>query len=224
MEHGDPMVVMVGVLPESVFWLWISGAVFLIMAVILLSGPFRRERNKLMSAFLGFLGGMAIFHLLGGAAMYWNIPILMYVASFAAITGSAFVFKFPLSAIISPTTRDSLFLLSLLVGWGMLTWMLFNSYEMGSVMNAAAFYMIVVSGLISGFYMIVQGLRINDPATRIKCIGGGCSIVFCCLLTHLILMYIGFTVLAKLFMILTPITVVLSVIVARRFVRTASIL
>lgn len=218
MDHGSEMVMVAG-FPEPVFWLSLSGVVFLTMAIILLVGPFRRERNTLMNAFLGFLGGMAAFHIFGAIAMYKGIPLLMYVASFAAITGSAFVFKFPLSAIINPVKRQMLFLLALLVGWGVLVYLLYTSADMGTVMNAAAIYMVIVSGLISGFYMLAQGLRINDPAAKIKCIGGGCSIIFCCLITHLIVILIGFTALAKLFMILTPITVVLSVVVARRFVR-----
>lgn len=220
MNHGNEMI-NIAHLPEPIFWLWISGVVFSIMAIVLISGPFKKDRSELMNAFLGFLGGMALFHILGGASMYWEVPILMYIGSFAAVTGSAFVFKFPLSALLKDSTRKMLFYIALLTGWSMIAYMLINSYSSMHVMDAAAIYMIIVSGAISGFYMIFQGLRINDPASKIKCIGGGCSIVFCCLLTHLIVLTIGMTALAKLFMVLTPITLVLSVVVARRFAQGA---
>lgn len=218
MNYGNDLVQMTN-LPEPIFWLWLSGIVFFIMAVVLLTGPFRHDRSELMNAFLGFLGGMSIFHLLGGASMYWDLPLLMYLGSFGAVTGSAFVFKFPLSAILNDGTRKALFYVALLVGWAMIAFMLLNSYEPMMVMDIASIYMIIVSGTLSGFYMIFQGFRINDSSSKIKCIGGGCSIVFCCLLTHLIVITIGMTALAKLFMVLTPITLVLAVLVARRFAK-----
>jgi hypothetical protein len=225
MSHGDSMF-MIAHIPEQVFWLWLSGVVFLVMAVLLIMGPYKRERSDLMNAFLGFLLGMGAFHVLGGASMLYEIPILMYIAALCAITGSVFVFKFPLSELVSTERRKTLFNLALLIGWVMVGVLLFMNASPMLVMNAAAIFMIVVSGAISGFYMVVRGLKINDPATKIKCIGGGCSIVLCCLVTHLIVILIGFNILAqsfmtlaKVFMVLTPITLVLSVLLARRFVK-----
>lgn len=207
--------------PEPVFWLWLSGVVFLIMGILLIVGPYRKERTDLMNAFLGFLLGMGVFHILGGAAMLYMVPALMYIASIAAITGSAFVLKFPLNSIVNEEKRNTLFYVALLIGWGLIGYLLLNNATMDLVMNAAAIYMIVSSGLISGFYMIAHGFRINDPATKIKCIGGGCSIVFCCFVTHIIVLLAGLTIFAKVFMVLTPITLALSVVLARRFVRGA---
>lgn len=220
MDHGQEMKMIVN-LPEPVFWLWLSGAVFIIMALVLLIGPYNKERNELMTAFLGFLIGMGLFHILGGASMLWGKISLMYLAAFAAVTGSAFVLKFPLTA-IGEGARRTIFYIAMLAGWVMIISMILLNSTMDLVMRNAAIYMIIVSGAISGFYMVAQGFRINDPSVKLKCIGGGCSIIFCCLLTHLIVILIGMTALAKLFMVLTPITLVLSVVMARRIARTST--
>lgn len=204
-------------LPVPVFWFWISGLVFLCATVILLVGPFRHDRSDLMNAFLSFLVGMTLFHLLGGAALYWNIPILMYVATLSTVTGSAFVLKFPLSSIMSERVRNRLFYIALIIGWGMVAWLLLNSFQIDQVMAAGAIYMIIVSGAISGFYMLIESLKIGDPATRIKCVGGGSSIILCCLIAHLVILAIGFTILAQLFLTLTPLTLILSIYVARLY-------
>ena len=218
MPDGDAMRQITS-LPEPVFWLTLSGLIFLVMTLTLLFGPFRRERTDLMTAFLGFLAGMASFHLFGAAAMYWNEPILMYIGTLGAVTGSAFVLKFPLSAIINSNTRTTLFYLTLLAGWALVAWMLLNSYPMDKVMALGAIFLVVVSGAISGFYMLLQGFKINDPSSKIKCIGGGCSVVSCCFLAHIIVLTLGLTIFAKAFIVLAPIALVFSVFISRKYSR-----
>jgi hypothetical protein len=82
-------------------------------------------------------------------------------------------------------------------------------------MVVGSIYMMVNSGLIGGAYLIWKGLSFKQPAYKIKCIGAGCSVFFCCFLTHIIVLTVGMTVFAKLFMVLTPVTVVLSIVFGR---------
>ncbi len=202
-------------LPNEVFWLWLSGLTFFITALVFLLGPWRREKSELMSAFLGFLGGMSLFHLFGGASMLWGNPFLMYIAVFAATTGSAFVVKFPLLSIANAQLRKMLFYAALTIAWVLVLWLLVSGADPMVSMKAASLYMIVFSGL-SGAYMVWKGFLFKEPDTRIKCLGGGCSIWFCCFLTHLLVLTVGMIALAKLFMVLTPVTLVLTVYIARR--------
>ena len=202
-------------LPNEVFWLWLSGATFLVMTLVFLLGPWRREKSELMGAFLGFLGGMSLFPLLRGASMLWENPFLMYLAAFAATTGSAFVVKFPLLSIANIKLRKIFFYAALTIAWILVLWLLVSGADPMVSMKAASVYMIVFSGL-SGAYMVWKGFLFKEPTTKIKCLGGGCSIWFCCFLTHSLVLTVGMIALAKLFMILTPITLVFTVFIARR--------
>ena len=188
------------------------------MTLIFLLGPWRREKSELMTAFLGFLGGMSLFHLVGGASMLWGNPLLMYVAAFAATTGSASVVKFPLLSIADRTLRKTLFYATLAIAWTLVLWLLVSGADPMTSMKAASIYMIIFSGL-SGAYMVWKGFLFKEPDAKIKCVGGGCSIWFCCFLTHLLVLTVGMVALAKLFMILTPVTLVLTVYVARTLSR-----
>tara|TARA_Y100000310_G_scaffold328026_1_gene395373 strand:- start:19 stop:681 length:663 start_codon:yes stop_codon:yes gene_type:complete len=202
-------------LPNEVFWLWLSGLIFLVMTLIFRLGFYYREKSELMTAFLGFLGGMSIFHIFGGASMLWDNPFLMYVAVFVAVSGSALVVKFPLLSIPNVKLRKTLFYAALMIAWGLVLWLLVYGANPMLSMKVASIYMIFFSG-ISGIYMIWKGFFIKEPANKIKCLGGGCSIWFCCFLTHILVLAVGMIVLAKLFMVLTPVVLVLTVYIARK--------
>ncbi len=202
-------------LPNEVFWLLFSGLAFLAMTLVFLLGSYRREKSELTTSFLGFLGGMSIFHLFGGASMLWGNPLLMYVATFGATTGSAFVIKFPLLSVADAKLRKTLFYGALIIAWVLVLWLLVSGADPMFSMKAGSLYMIIFSGL-SGAYMVWKGFRFRELDTKVKCLGGGCSIWFCCFLTHLLVLTVGMIALAKLFMILTPITLVVTVYVARR--------
>lgn len=205
----------ISTLPDPVFWLWLSGITFLAMAIILLFGPLRKEKSELMYAFFGFLAGMACFHIFLGAGMYYDNLFLTYIGVLGALTGSAFVLKFPLTEILNKSLRNYLFYIALGIGCLLVLLMILNSYGHEKAMFIASVYMIVVSGAIGGFYIVWKGLHLKEPAMKIKCVGGGCSIVFCCLITHLIVITIGMTLLAKFFMVLTPIVLIFAVYLSR---------
>ena len=203
-------------IPNEVFWLWLSGLVFFVMTAIFLAGPFRRDKSELMQGFLGFLGGIAWFHIWLGASMYWGSDFLAILASLGAVTGSAFLLKFPLLVIANEQTRKMIFYIALAIGWVLIAWLLLTSAPVMKAMMAGAIYMIVVSGGLSGFYIVWRGFHLQDPALKIKCIGGGCSVVLCCFFTHLIVLTIGMTIIAKTFMVLTPISMIGAVLIARK--------
>lgn len=202
-------------LPDPIFWLLSSGLVFLAMTIIFLLGPFRKDKSELMQGFLGFLAGMSCFHLFLAAAMYQMNVLLAVLAAFGAMTGSAFLLKFPLLAMASDTTRKNLFYAALAIGWGLTAWLLITAMDPMLPMMVGATYMIIVSGALGGFYIVWKGLHFSDPALKVKCVGGGCSIIFCCFLTHIIVLTVGMTVLAKTFMILTPVSLVAALYIAR---------
>lgn len=202
-------------LPDPIFWLLLSGVVFLTMTLIFLAGPFRRDRSELMQGFLGFLAGMSCFHLFLAAGMYQGNMLLNIVAAFGAMTGSAFLLKFPLLEVASNAVRKGLFYIALAAGWGLTAWLLLSVTDPMLPMMVGAVYMIVISGALGGFYIVWKGLHFQSPALKIKCIGGGCSIIFCCFFTHIIVLTIGMTVLAKAFMVLTPVSLVLALFLGR---------
>lgn len=125
-------------LPTPVFWLLFSGIVFFTMAVIILVRSYFENRDELMNAFLGFLVGMSAFHLLGGFSMLFENPILMYVASFGAMTGSAFIVKFPLTAILDRKIRQVLFTGALALAWIFVAWMFISAQDPMNSMKVAS--------------------------------------------------------------------------------------
>ena len=201
-------------LPNDIFWLFLSGFIFLVMALVFLIGPYRQEKDELMDAFIGFLGGMSLFHLFGGLSMLLGNPFLMYIGSFGALTGSAFIVKFPLLSVSNRKLRQTSFYVALALGWLLIVWMFISNSDIMTSMRLASIYMIVFSGL-SGAYIIWKGFQFPKLGTRIKCVGGGSSIWFCCFLTHSIVLTVGMIGLAKIFMVLTPVTLVLAVLIGR---------
>jgi len=172
-----------------------------------------------MQGILGFLAGMASFHLLMGASMYWTNTTLAILAAFGAITGSAFLLKFPLLVLPSLAVRKSLFYGALAIGWLLMIWLLLFQGGLQTAMMTGAIYMIVVSGTISGFYIVWKGFHLEDPALKVKCIGGGCSILSCCFLAHLIVLTVGLNVFAKTFIVLAPVALIVVVYLARMMER-----
>ena len=201
-------------LPNEVFWLLFSGVVFLIMTIIFYVGPWRKDRGELMVAFFGWLFGMAIFHILGGFSMLKGNFMMMYLATFFALVGSAYVAKFPLSSISNEKIRNGLFYLIMASAIGLTAWLVMNNADPMQSMRAASVYMIAFSGL-SGLYIAIQGFLVDNRSAKIKCIGGGSSIWLCCFLTHIMVLTVGMVALAKVFMILTPISLILTIYIAK---------
>lgn len=197
---------------SDTFWLLQSGIIFFIMTMIFLAGPFQRERNELMYGILGFLTGMTWFHIFLALGMHFENRLLNVIAAFGAMTGSAFLLQFPLTSFASQKLRKNIFYGALVVAWFISALLLLFAHSPMTPMIVGSIYMIIVSGTIGGVYFVWKGLTFKQFAYKIKCIGGGCSIIFCCLFTHLIVLTIGMTVLAKVFMLLTPISVVLAVV------------
>lgn len=197
---------------SDTFWVLQSGIVFFIMTMIFLAGPFQRERNELMYGILGFLAGMTWFHIFLALGMYFENGLLNVIAAFGAMTGSAFLLQFPLTSFANQQLRKNIFYGALVSAWFITILLLLFAHDPKTPMIVGSIYMIIVSGAIGGVYFVWKGLTFKQSGYKIKCIGGGCSIIFCCLFTHLIVLTIGMTVLAKFFMILTPISVVLAVV------------
>jgi len=193
-------------LPGAVFWLWLS-AFFYLIAIIFFWNPFRQEKTELLSAFFAFLVGMAAFHILLGAGFYWNELLLIHLGSFAAVTGAAFTFKFPLTA-LSRSSRRPLFYLALILGWLIIVWMLIFPHQTQTMLLLVLGYMIVVSGGIAGIYIIWNGFRAKENWVEVKCVGGGAGLITCCLAADLLVLFAGVSVLGEVLMALAPVILV----------------
>ena len=209
--------------PSDIFWMLLSGLSYGLMTVIFLAGPYRKNKDELMGAFLGFLAGMTLFHGVGGISMLIGSPLLMNLAAFGAITGSAFVLKFPLASLFSRQKKQALFFSALIIGYLLVAWMFLGRLDPMQSMRLAAIYMIVFSGAISATYIIWRGFHLKDASLKVKCIGGGCSILSCCFFAHVIVLAVGITTLVKFFIVLAPITLILSLFFGNMLLKKSAV-
>lgn len=188
-------------LPGDVFLLWLSASFYLVVILILLRS-LHQVKNELMQAFNAFLYGMAAFHVFLGAGLYFNNSALIHFGAFAALTGSAFTLKFPLSS-LSTLWQYLGFYLALAVAWGIILWALLFSVPIDLILKIVLAYMIIITGG-AGFYIIFVGIRSSDPAAKIKCLGGGLGMVACCFVADLLVFFRGVTMFGEFLMSVAP--------------------
>lgn len=199
--------------PATVLLLWLSAA-FYIVTIVLLWKPFRRERNDLMVALNAFLYGMAFFHIFLGAGFYFNNLFLMHLGSFAALTGSAYTLKFPLSGLKQPF-RQLGFYLALAIAWSLVVWLLISPHPLSAMISSVLVYMIIVTGL-AGIYTIWIGLRAKERWVKVKCLGGGAGMITCCLFADLLVLANGVTILGEILMSVAPVILLAGLFVGRK--------
>lgn len=206
-------------LPEMVFWLLISGMSFSVVTLIFFVDYFRKEKNVLMVSFLGFLGGISLLHLFGAASIFWKNPFYMYIGGFGGMIGSTLVVRFPILTIRDEIWQRRSFYFVFMMAGLLSIWMVISKQDPLILMKIASLHIVVFSGVITGSHLIWTGFHLNDPALRIKCIGGGCSIFLGCFFSHVVVFLVGFTTLAKIFMVGAPIALMASVMIGRLLLR-----
>lgn len=200
-------------LPAPVFLLWLSAA-FYIITIVLLWKHASQEKSDLMTALNAFLYGMASFHIFLGIGFYLNNLFLIYLGSFAALTGSAFTLKFPLST-FQNFWRPVGFYIALTIAWSLIIWLLISTPPVSATISVVLLYMIVVTGF-AGLYTIWVGIRAKENWVRVKCLGGGGGMVTCCLFADLLVLLEGVTVLGEILMSVAPLILLVSLWWGRR--------
>lgn len=205
-------------LPYGVFLLWMSAFFFLVSSVIILR-PLLETKNKLTEAFFVWLLGMGLLHAFLGAGFLWNMTVLLHIGVFFGFTGSAYLLRVPLRALI-PRSEKAIFYTVLLVGWLIVAWMsIWPHMHTVALMLVLLFgYMILVAGILPGFYLVWMGIKAKAKAAKVKGIGGGIGIISCCLVADLlvIFVYMGVAFWAEFFMALAPIILITAVLYGRR--------
>lgn len=196
-------------------------AFFYILVIVILAIFFKQVRSELMTAFNAFLYSMAIFHVFMAVGMYINNTALIHIGIFAALTGSAFTLKFPLSS-FSWRLRQIGFYSALLLAWGIALWSILFSVPIDLSLKLALFYMIIFTGG-AGFYTIWVGLRSRDLGVKIKCLGGGGGLVTCCFAADLLVVFQGVTIFGEFLMSVAPLIVLAGLILGRRFQRESEL-
>lgn len=193
--------------------LWVSAS-FYIVTILILWGAFSKVKNELMTAYHAFLYGMAFFHIFLGLGLYLNNPFFINLGVFAALTGSAFTTKFPLSS-FSPNISKAGFYSTLFVAWLITIYMLLFPQQLDIMLKVVLGYMILVAGG-SGLYTMYVGFKASESSVKVKCVGGGLGIVTCCLLADLMVLFQGVTVLGEILMSIAPVIMLSSLLIGRR--------
>jgi len=210
---GKPSALILG-LPGSVFFLWMS-ALFFTVTFLVFWKRFRDERDALTGAFTAFLLGMAIFHIILGAAELYQNEALILLAILVAFIGSTYTLRFPLSELKEPW-RSWIFYTVLAGTLIYMTAAILYSYPVGHVLTVVFWYMIIVSGGISGLYALKKGFEAKTQSARVKCIGGGAGIITCCLVADLMVIFAGVTIIGEVLMSVAPVILLGSVVHGRR--------
>lgn len=212
-------------LPYGVFLLWTSAFFFLAASIIILK-PLFETRDKLSQAFFAWLLGMGLLHAFLGAGFLWSVTPLLHLGIFFGFTGSAYLFRIPLSGIIPRYERIGFYLV-LLAGWIIVTWMTIwpHLHTIELMLWLLFGYMILVAGILPGFYLIWMGIKAKDKATKVKGIGGGIGIISCCLVADLLVLFVfmGVAFWSEFFMALAPIILIIAVLYGRRLEKRQSI-
>lgn len=200
-------------LPEMVFWLWVSAALYTIASVLFLKN-LRKEKNELMYAFFAFLAGMGVFHIFLGAGFYWNNHLLLHIGMTAALIGSAFTLKFPFSALLNPEKpsllRFALFYLALAIALLTAIWLLIADHPDKMMINLTFGYMIITTGSIAGIYVVWEGFKQRETWAKVKSVGGGAGLIICCLIADVLVLTQGASVAGEILMAVAPVVLISS--------------
>lgn len=204
-------------IPLSIVIMWGAGMLYALSAISFLI-LFRQEiKNELMTALFSFLLSMAFALILMGAGEYLKNMIFGYLGTLAILIGSVFMLKFPLT-FFSEVSRRTLF--QLLLGGVLLifVWMVISEMGRQLMPQFIMWYMIIVSGIVVGFFIFFVGLRSKERAIKIKATGGGLGVASCCVVSHVASMS-GAILLSAIFQFLAPILLILSLLAGRYYQR-----
>ncbi|MEK9175525.1 MAG: hypothetical protein AAB795_02925, partial [Patescibacteria group bacterium] len=93
--------------------------------------------------------------------------------------------KFPIT-VFPQQWRQPLFYIFLVIVLAVNVWMIVSPIPGDQMSEIAMIFMIIVNGIITGFFMIWTGIRAASKSVKIKAIGGGLGVSSCCLVSHVL--------------------------------------
>lgn len=201
-------------IPLSIALMWGAGIMYFIGAVLLWR-PLRAEKGELMTALFAFLVSMTAALFLMGAGEYWKSISLGYLGTLAVMVGSVFMLKFPLTT-LSQGMRTTAFRIIFIVVLFLFIGMLALPGGQKLMPNFVMWYMMLVNGVVVGFFIFFAGLIAKARWFKVKAVGGGAGIASCCVASHVASMF-GVLLLSAIFQFLAPLIIVLSIFVGRHY-------
>lgn len=204
-------------LPSGVFLLWNSALWFLLASAFILK-PLSETKDKMIQGFFAWLLGMGLLHAFLGAGFLWNVTVLLHIGIFFGFTGSAYLLRIPLRGLV-PRYEKTIFYTVLLIGWSIVLWMIIwpHLHTVKLMLWLLFGYMILVAGILPGFYLVWMGIKAKSRALKVKGIGGGIGIITCCLLADLLVIFVFMSVAfwAEFFMAIAPVILIAAVLYGR---------
>lgn len=158
--------------------LMVSGVFYLVCALSIFKA-WRRDKNELVGALFAFLCYQAVSMFFMGLEMQTMNILYSNIAALAIFVGSAYMLKFPLSK-LAQKTRDTLFLVVLIVLLGLFVWFIQTPAREMQLMHFVLWYDLVVNGIVVGGSIILYGLRATERLFKRKAVGGGVGVMSCC--------------------------------------------
>lgn len=205
--------IMVGVFPLEIFLMSLSG-IFYIFCAAFLWKPYRKEGNELIGALFFFLVYQALNMFFMGVEMYTHNIVYSNIASLAVFVGSVYMLKFPFSS-FSKRTRDSLFILSLIVALGVYLWFMQTMERQMELMHFILWYDLIINGIVVGGFMLMLGFSAKEKWFRVKALGGGSGIVTCCIVANSAMLS-GALITSSVFGFIAPVLILGSLAFARK--------
>lgn len=196
--------------------MWGAGTFYLLGAVLFWRA-FREDKGDLMTALFGFLVSMMAALFLMGAGEYRKVMLFGYLGAFAVLIGSAFMLKFPLAA-LPEKFRSTGFRIVFLAVLLLFAWMVVFPSGQKLMPQFIMWYMIVVNGVVVGFFIFFAGLVAKERWFKVKAIGGGAGIASCCVASHVASMA-GVVLLSAIFQFMAPLIIVISIFAGRYYQR-----
>lgn len=221
-------------------------ATLYVVLFVMIWKTIQRQPSELSSAILAFALGMALFKILEIVAEVTEIPQFLALALSAAIIGDTFTLKLPLLW-APPAWRRPLFGAAFTVSLIVVGMLLFamasapafahggdEGVELGTISIAsgeqttafpintlASSYLLLISG-ITGFYLLIQGIRSSATWMRMKSIGSGVGLAGCCIAIERSLVLFGAGVsgsapiIAESIAVFAPLVIILAILYGRR--------
>jgi hypothetical protein len=197
----------------DVFLMLVSG-VFYIICALFVYRSYKKSPSELVGALIAFLVYQSINMFFMGLELVTMNMLYSNIASLSVFIGSAYMLKFPFSS-FSKGTRQSLFLLSLVVVLGVFYWFMQTEERQMDLMSFTLWYDMVVNGIVVGGFMLVIALKTVEKWLKIKAYGSSAGVVSCCVVAGGA-MISGQMLLSAVVGFLAPVIILASLFIAKK--------
>lgn len=208
-DVAEPMVL--GIQLDA--FLMLASGVFYIVCALFVYRSYKKSPSELVGALIAFLVYQSINMFFMGLEFVTMNMIYSNIASLSVFIGSAYMLKFPFSS-LSRGTRQSLFLLTLVLALGIFSWFMVNEQRQMDLMHFTLYYDMIVNGVVVGGFMLVLAMKTAEKWLKIKAYGSSAGVVSCCVVAGGA-MLTGQMLLSAIFGFLAPIIILSSLFFAR---------